>query len=402
MDFSYVGYTEDGRVVKGTIAAKDAEIAGQALVHDGFRLISIKPISGFMPNWEELFPTFSRMKPETIIMFSRQLALLLESGIDIVTSLGLLQEQSSSRKLKRVLGEVTSDIRSGNRLSEAMSKHTKVFSRMYVQSLGVGEQSGGLEMVLRRMADYMEREAIAVKSIKNALRYPIIVGIVALIVVAVIVVFVIPAFADLYSSLGAELPLMVKLLLSGVDWLTTNGFYLAGFILLGTVFAYAYIRTPEGKLQRDALVLRLPLLGRISHYNELARCCRSMSLLFRAGLPLPEIMTLVIDSCSNRMVRKGFIDVQQEMLKGEGLAGPMAKSQIFLPMMVQMIGVGEETGNLDGTLQSVAESYEAEAEDKMRSLVGLIQPTITLAIGAVVAFIAISLMSVMYSVYGQM
>ncbi|MBA7564678.1 Type II secretion system protein F [subsurface metagenome] len=338
----------------------------------------------------------------SVIIFSRQLALLLESGIDIVTALGLLQEQSSNRKLKKVLGEVVSDIRSGNRLSEAMSKHTSIFSRMYVQSLGVGEQSGGLEMVLRRMADYMEREAAAIKGVKNALRYPMIVGIVALIVIAVIVIFVLPAFADLYSSLGAELPLMVKLLLSGVEWLTTNGVYLGGFILLGAFLAYAYVRTPEGKLQRDALTLRLPLLGQISHYNELARCCRSMSLLFRAGLPLPEIMTLVIDSCSNRVVRKGFVDVQQEMLKGEGLAGPMAKSHIFLPMMVQMIGVGEETGNLDGTLQSVAENYEAEAEDKMRSLVGLIQPVITLVIGAVVAFIAISLMSVMYSVYGQM
>ena len=342
------------------------------------------------------------MKPETIIIFSRQLALLLESGIDIVTSLGLLQEQSSSRKLKGVLGEVVSDIRSGNRLSEAMSKHTKVFSKMYVQSLSVGEQSGGLEMVLRRMADYMERETASVKSIKNALRYPMIVGIVAIIVIAVIVVFVIPAFADLYDSLGAELPFMVKLLLSMVDWLTSSGLYLVGFILLGAFLTYTYIRTPEGKLQRDALTLRLPLLGQISHYNELARCCRSMSLLFRAGLPLPEIMSLVIDSCSNRMVKKGFIDVQQDMLKGEGLAGPMAKSRIFLPMMVQMIGVGEETGNLDGTLQSVAESYEAEAEEKMRSLVGLVQPVITLVIGAVVAFIAISLMSAMYSVYGQM
>ena len=402
MEFSYVGYGEDRRVIKGTISAKNAEIAGQALVHKGYRVLSLKPVSGFMPNWEELLPSFSRIKPEAVIMFSRQLALLLESGIDIVTSLELLQEQSSGRKLKKVLDEVISDIRSGNRLSEAMNKHPSVFPKMYVQTVGVGEQSGSLEAVLRQMAGYMEREAIAVKGIKNALRYPMLVAIVSFVVIAVIVVFVLPAFADLYSSLGAELPIMITILLAGVEWVTANGFYLVGFLLAIVGGTYLYIRTPEGRLQRDTLTLRLPLLGRVNHFNELARSCRSMSLLFQAGLPLPEIMTLVVDSCSNRMVRKGFTDVQQDMLKGEGLAGPMAKSQVFLPMMVQMVGVGEQTGNLDGTLQSVAESYEAEAEEKMRSLVGLIQPVITVVIGVVVAIVAVSLISAMYSIYGQM
>ncbi len=401
MDFSYLAYTEDRKIVKGTISASSEEIGSQILAHSGYRVLSMKPVTTFMPSWEKLFPSLFRIKPEAIIVFSRQLALLLESGIDIVTSLELLRAQASSRNLKRALGDVVSDLRSGSRLSIALGKHPKIFPKIYIQSLSVGEQSGGLETVLRQIADYMEKEATATKDIKNALRYPVIVGIVAFIVIAVIVTFVLPAFTSLYSSLGAELPLITRMLLSAVNGLTNYGLYLIGVILIAVGLVFVYIKTPEGRLQWDRLALRLPLLGRVSHLNELAHCCRSMSLLFRAGLPLPEIMSLVIESSNNRVMKRALTDVQQDMLKGEGLSRPMAKSQLFLPMMVQMVEVGEETGNLDVTLLAVAQSYETEAEDKMSSFIGLIQPAITLIIGIVVAFIALSLISAMYSIYGQ-
>ena len=151
----------------------------------------------------------------------------------------------------------------------------------------------------------------------------------------------------------------------------------------------------------DKLALSLPLLGQVNRLNWLANCCRSISLLFRAGLPLTEIMPLVANGTSNRLLAKGLIDVHQDMLRGEGLSQPMAKNNLFLPMMVQMVKVGEETGNLDVTLLAVAQSYETDAEDKTRSLIGLIQPAMTLIIGLVVGVIALSLVSAMYSIYGQ-
>jgi len=194
---------------------------------------------------------------------------------------------------------------------------------------------------------------------------------------------------------------MTRLLLSTVDWLNSYALYLMLAVLIIAGLGFIYIKTPEGRLQWDRLALRLPLLGRVSHLNELAHCCRSMALLFRAGLPLPEVMSLVIDSCDNRVVKGVLINVRQDMIKGEGLSRPMAKSRLFLPLMVQMVGVGEETGNLDVTLLAVAQNFETEAEDKMRSIIGLIQPAVTLIIGSVVAFIAASLVSAMYSVYGQ-
>jgi len=402
MNFSYLGYDEGKKIVKGTLSAANEEVAGQVLAHNGYRVLTLERVTQFMPDWEKLFPSFFRVKPEAIIMFSRQLALLLESGIDIVTALELLQVQASNRRLKRVLGEIVSDLRSGNRLSVALDKHPRVFPAIYRRSLGVGEQSGGLETVLRQVADYMEREAITTKGIKNALRYPAIVSVVAVVVIAVLIVFVLPSFIDLYSSLGAELPSITKMLIAAMSWLTDNGLYLLGVIGFIGVFIFAYIRTPAGRYEWDKLMLKLPLMGRVIHLNELARCCRSMSLLFRSGLPLPEIMSLVVDSSDNRMMKKALADVQQDMIRGEGLSRPMAKHELFLPMMVQMVGVGEETGNLDVTLMSVAQSYETEAEDKVSSLIGLIQPAMTIVIGLVVAFIALSLVSAMYSVYGQL
>jgi len=401
VDFNYLGYAEDKKIVKGTISASSEKVAGQILTQSGYRILSLKPVTSFVPIWEEAFPFLFRIKPEAIILFSRQLALLLESGIDIVTSLELLRSQSTSRNLKRVLAEVVSDLRSGNRLSVALGKHPESFPPLYCRSLSVGEQTGGLETVLRQMSDYMEKEAESTKEIKNALRYPMIVSIVAVIVIAVIITFVLPAFTSLYSQLGIELPLITRLLLSAVSWFASYGLYLIGAVIIIALLAFVYIKTPEGKFVWDGLALKLPLLGRVSHLNELAHCCRSMSLLFRAGLPLPEIMHLVIESSDNKVVKKVLTDVHQDMLKGEGLSQPMAKSKLFLPLMVQMVRVGEETGNLDVTLAAVAQNFESEAQDKMRSLIALIQPTITLLIGIVVAFIALSLVSAMYSMYGQ-
>ncbi len=402
MVYNYLGYTEDRKIVKGTVSASSEEIAGQILAHNGYRVIHLKPATTFVPSWGEAFPSLNRVKPEAIIMLSRQLAILLESGIDIVTSLELLQGQVSNNTLKRVLGEVVSDLRSGSRLSAALDRHPNIFPALYRRSISVGEQTGGLEAVLRQVADYMEREVITTKNVKGALRYPLIVSIVAVLVIGVLVFFVFPSFMDLYAQIGAELPQTARILMSAIEILRHYGLYLAAGAIVTIGLAIAYIKTSTGKYNWHKLLLRIPLLGRVIHLNELARSCRSMSLLFRAGLPLPEIMSLVIQSCNNRVMAEAFSNVRQDMLKGEGISRPMSKHELFLPMMVQMVKVGEETGNLDVTLLSVAQSYETEAEDKTRSLVDLIQPAMTIVIGLIVAFIALTLVSTMYSVYGEM
>jgi type IV pilus assembly protein PilC len=387
-------------VVKGKLAAKSEEAATELLMYSGYQVISLKQMTSLI-NFEGLTSRLTRVQPTEIILFCRQLALLLESGINISSAIELLREQASSHALRQVLSNVITDLRSGSQLSAALAKHPEIFSPIHCQSLSLGEKTGGLEVMLKQVADHIEKEIAATKSIKSALTYPVIAAIVAFIVVGVLIAFVFPAFGSLYESLGAELPAITRMTISLAEQLQRYGLYLLVSILgLGGAI-YLYIRTPYGKYKFDALVLKLPVIGRLAHLNELTRCCRSISLLFRAGLPLTEIMPLVVQSSGNKVIGKALFDVQQDMLKGEGLSQPMSKSPLFLPMMVQMVKVGEETGKLDTTLAAVAQSYEADARDRTRALIALIQPAMTLLIAIVVGFIALSLVSAMYSIYGQ-
>jgi len=272
---------------------------------------------------------------------------------------------------------------------------------MYYRAIAAGEQGGNLEVVLRQMADYIERGATTEKKIKNALTYPIVVAVVAIIVIGILVTFVLPTFTELYTEFGAEPPLPTRMLLGITDWLTHYGLYLVLVIVGAAGASYAYIKTPAGRYQWDTLSLHLPVVGRINLLNELSRCCRTMALLVRVGLPLPEILALAIHGSNNKAVVEALTKVQQELIRGEGLSQPMVKRKLFLPLMVQMVGVGEETGNLDNTLTTVAENFEIEADDRTSAAVGLIQPAMAVLIGLVVGFIALSLVSAMYSVYGQ-
>jgi len=400
MDYSYIAYTKDKRLVKGTLSAASETAATDLLSYGGLQVLTLKQVVPFFDR-EKLTIRTSRVKPTELVMFSRQLALLLESGTDIVTSLELLQAQTTNNSLKRVIGEVVSDIRGGSSLSAALRKHPKVFSQLYHRAISAGEQGGNLEEVLRQMANHIERAAITEKKIKGALTYPLIVTIVAIVVIAMLVTFVLPSFTELYASLGTELPLPARMLIGITDWFSHYGLYL-GLGVAGVFGAmFAYTRTATGMYQWHRRLLTMPIIGRINLLNQLARCCRTMSLLFRVGVPLTEIMAVAIYGTTNRVMIEALTEVKDEMLRGEGLSRPMARRKLFLPLMVQMIGVGEETGNLDKTLATVAQSFEAEAEDKTSAAVGLIQPLMTMFIGGIVGFIALALISAMYSVYGQ-
>ncbi len=400
MLYQYIACGESGDIVKGKISATSEDSITEMLSYAGYRLINLRPYVPFLSLGKlaaQIFP----VKQTEIIMLYRQLALLLESGINIVTALGLLQEQISNRTLKKVVYDIINDIRNGDQLSTAMSRHPNIFSSMSCRTLSIGEQTGGLETMLRQMADYMEKEIITRKGIKGAMMYPMIAAGVTVVVVGILMFFVLPAFANLYGSLGAELPALTRIMIDFSVFLRSYVLHIFLVIFIAIGLGIIYLRTADGKYKFDALMLRIPQLGRVKHLNELARCCRSISLLFSAGLPLTEIMPLVIQGCNNRVMAQALYNVQMDMLKGEGLSKPMAKNSIFLPMMVQMVKVGEETGSLDTSLLAVAQSYESEAEDKTKSLINMIQPVMTLVIAGIVGLIALSMVSAMYSIYGQ-
>ncbi len=400
MQYAYVAYNKDRKLMKGKVSAADERAAASVLNSGGYQVLSLKPRSLF-PAFNALNVSLTPVKAKDVIMFSRQLALLVSSGTDIVASFELLESQTSDAAFRKAIKQVTQDIRGGSSLSQAMSRHPKVFPVVFWRAISAGEKSGGLEDVLRQMADYMEKRMQVEKQIKGAFAYPAMVMVVAVIVVAVLVVFVLPAFAELYSSFGADLPAITRVMISSVEFLNKYGLLMIGGFIGTVAGVFLYSRTRTGKVHVDTLGLRLPLIGRIINLNELSRVCRTMTLLYKVGLPLPEIMTLLVQGAGNKVVEQALVTVRHELIRGEGLSKPMSRQKVFLPLMVQMVAVGKETGNLDTMLSTVAEAYEVEAADKTQAAIGMIQPVMTVVIGGVVGFLAISMVSAMYSIFGE-
>ena len=400
MVYQYIACSPQGEVIKGRLNAANEEAVNDMMGYAGYRLINLKPYIPFL-SVERLKQSMFKIKPMEIVLFFRQLALLLESGVNIVTSLELLQEQMANPNMKKAMLDILKELRNGNQLSTAMAKHPEIFTPLACRTLSIGEQTGGLETMLRQVADYMEKEMNSRKAIKGALTYPVIAAIVTVIVVGVLVGFVLPAFSDLYDKLNVELPTITKMMMDFSNAVKANAMY----IILGIIAAIGaflvYIKTPDGSYKWDKFLLKLPLIGRVKQLNELSRCCRSISILFTAGLPLTEIMSMVTQSTNSKVMAQALNNVHQDMLKGEGLSGPMSKNPFFLPMIVRMVKVGEETGSLDTSLLAIANNYETEAEDKTKSMIGLIQPVMTVIIAGVIGLIALSMVSAMYSVYGN-
>jgi len=394
MEYNYIGYTRNNRIVKGRLSASSERVAQDMLDRFGYRVLSIKPITPFLPSTGTLFQ--AKVKPTELVTFSKQLALLVESGVGLVQGLELLQTQTGDKQLKKVLFEVVSDIRGGSSLSAAMARHPNVFSTIYHRMVGVGEQTGSLEGVLRSLADFIERQNAVKNKIKAALTYPTIVVCVGVVILIMVVTFVLPPMVSLVTKLGGELPITTKILMALTDYAQKYMIHTVA-VLLGLVLTvFLLVRTPTGKYYWDSLMLKLPLIGRVSILGELARDCRNIALLFKAGLPLPEIMTLTAQASNNRVVARAIGNVEGEMLRGDGLAGPMSKRPVFLPLMVEMARVGEETGGLDTTLTTVAETFELEADRRIQALLALMEPALTIIMGIGVAFVALSLFLPLY------
>jgi type IV pilus assembly protein PilC len=397
MDYNYLGYNSDRKIVKGRVSAADERAAENMLSNIGYRVVSLKRASTFSSLSLNLFA--AKVKTAEMVTFSRQMALLLESGVGIIQALELLEAQGTDKNLKTVLLQVINDLRGGKTLSMAMAEHPRAFSKMYCKLISVGEQTGSLETVLRSLSGYIERETASMAKIKQAMMYPVIVLCLSLGVGAVMLTVLLPPLIDMFSRLGGTLPLPTRILLGTMTFLQHYGLFLFVGIIAVAIVGFMYSRTPNGRYMRDRLILRIPVVGRLFQVTELARACRSLALLFRAGLPLPEVMTLTIQAANNRVVATALRQVEHGMLRGQGMSKPMSNNKVFLPMMVEMTKVGEETGNLDESLVMVAENYEIEADRRTQTLISLIEPAMTIAMGLFVGFLALS---VFMPIYGSL
>jgi len=394
--YRYVAFTPSGEQVRGSIDAPTEDVAERALWDWGYKIVTLRR-SWAAPQLDKILPTLFSIKTQEIITFCRQMATLVESGIAVLPALELLGRQARPR-LRRVLEDVVQAIKQGASFSDALKEHPQVFPPIFGRMIAIGERTGNLEMVLRQLAEHMEKEQAIIKRVRGAMAYPAFVMLLAVGVVGILVTTALPPLLGLFDEFGAQPPLPTRILLGVSHFATTYKLHMAVGLVAVVGMGALYIRQPSGRRQLDYLLLRLPLFGPITRLSNASRFSRTMAILLRAGLPLSEVMDLIIHTTQNRILNESMEEVRDKLLRGEGLSKPLAGSKMFPPMLVQMVEVGEETGTLDSNLETMAEFYAREVDERINTLTAMIEPAMTLVMGGIVAFIAISIIMPMYSI----
>ncbi|MEA3459287.1 MAG: type II secretion system F family protein [Chloroflexota bacterium] len=403
MSYKYFAYTRAGQRVQGIIDVDSEEMAEKALWGSDYIIVNLKQVrKGPSLNLAKLMPTFFGVKIRDLIVFSRQLATLVESGITIVAALQMLRDLVDSRALKTALAEIIRDVQEGESLSASIEKHPLVFPFIYSRLVRVAERTGNMGSILRQLAAYLEKRESLTSKLKGAMAYPAFILLLAVGVVFLMLTTTLPAMLGLFAEFEAQLPLPTRILIAVTDFVMAYKTNLMAGIFLTVMLIALYVRTPIGRRQFHLLLLKLPLIGTINLQGNISRFCHTMSMLLKAGLPMTEIMDLVSRIMGNVILRNAFQEVQEGVLEGRGLSEPIAEHKVFPNLLVQMVRVGEETGSLDSNLETLAVFYEEQADRKIKILTDWMEPALMLFVGAVVGFIAVAVIMPMYSLMGQM
>ena len=401
MPYRYVVYTKTGERVRGTVDAASEALAEEVLWQSGYIIVSLKPARP-RADLAEMMPSFFGVKTRDLIVFNRQLATLIESGITLLSGLQMLAEQVSSKALQKALQRVIEDVQEGEALSDALKNHPQVFPPIYSRMIEIGERMGNMEGILRQLATYMEKREALTRKLRGAMAYPALILLLAFGVVILMINFTLPGILGLFGEFEAELPVTTRILITITNFSTTHQSSILAVAVSTVVLVSLYMRTPIGRRQRDLLLLKMPVIGSINIQSSISQLCHTMSILLRAGLPMSEIMDLIVQTMGNVILRGALERVRTEMLQGHGLFQPISQEQIFPSLLAQMVRVGEETGSLDSNLETLALFYEEEADRKINALTGMLEPALMLFVGGLVGFLAVSVIMPMYSLMGTM
>jgi type IV pilus assembly protein PilC len=396
--FSYEALDKGGKPVKGTIEADTEDMILERLRGMGYFPTKITKSKesvgqidlGTLPGLRWLF---GRIKLRHISTFTRQLATLIEAGLPLLRSLTILEEQTESGNLKKIIKELSVGIESGGTLSEGLGHYPKVFSKLYVNMVRAGEIGGVLEAVLEKIAVFLEKQRELRSKVKSAMMYPMMVICVSGLIVTFILVFIIPRFKAIYEDLHATLPAPTLLLINISNVLIDPikaSTALACIILIIIGFKYMN-KTSQGKFYIDSVKLKLPVFGQLVNKMAIARFASTLSTLITSGVPILQALEIVRETSGNEVVSRAMTQVHDSIREGESIHEPLAKFPVFPPLVVHMIAVGEETGALDAMLNKVAEAYEREVDDTVKGLTSLIEPLLIVFLGIIIGFIVIAL-----------
>ena len=383
------------------IDAEGTSAAEQALWLEGLKIVELNPAPP-RKTMADYFPSLYQISRADIILFTRQLATFVGAGVPMSRALGTIAQETASPLFKRVILAVLDDLERGQNLSEALVKHPKVFPTLYVDLVRVAELTGNLEATLTELAGYLRRDLNTVRRVQAALIYPAVILVVATGVVIILVFFALPAFTRIFAEFRVELPLSTRILIGIVDFTRRWGLVIGAVVVAAAGGIVLALRTARGVYVKDQLSIRVPILGPIVLSAVLNRFARTLAMVLKAGVPLGQTFEAVIASTGNRVFQRGLTTVKEQMTSGEGFAGPLIRTHLFPPMLTQMVRVGEETGTLDTYLEQAAEFYEEELEFRIRAMTSLIEPVMTVAVGIMVGFIAVSLISAMYGLVGAL
>jgi type IV pilus assembly protein PilC len=397
MAYQYVAFTPQGDQIQGRIEAESEHEAEELLWKQKYTVISLRAIQESAGR--QLFG--SRIKTRDLIVFSRQLATLIEAGVSVVRGLELLRDQIPSKVFQKTLDEIIMDVQQGRFFSEAVANHKKAFPTLYARLLEIGERAGNLVMVLRQVATYMEKEEKLVRRIRGASAYPLFVLFMAFGVVFLMLTVALPPLMQLFTSFGAELPLPTRMLIGLTEFASTYTLQIVLVVVIFIGVGVLFVRSKRGKQIFDRLMIKVPLVGKVIVHGAVARLCRSTATLLQAGISLPEILDMSIRAQSNTVIGAALEQVHSELLQGHGLADPLARQPVFPSMLVQMVRVGEETGSLDSNMDTLAVFYEDEVDRTVDALSSAVEPALTIFIGLIVGFVAVAVIYPMYSLMGS-
>ena len=392
--FAYKVRDKQGQLRTGKIEGQSQTMVAKALREKGLTPISIEADKPSALQMEIKIPGLSnRVRAKDTVLFSRQFATMVNSGLSLIRALSVLVDQTTSAALADVIRQVRSDVEKGTSLSQAMERHPKVFGELYVAMIKAGEIGGILDETLERLADMLEANLNLRSKIKAAMAYPLVVGILILFVTTAMIVFVVPIFATMFEDMGngASLPAPTLALVALSDIVT--GYWWAIILgVVGTVVGFRkWKHTERGRLIWDTVKLKLPVFGQLAHKTSLSRFARTFSVLSRTGVPILQAIDIVAATSGNRKMALALEDVKAAVRNGESLAEPLSRHDIFPPMVVQMMTVGEETGALDEMLAKVSDFYDREVDDMVNALTSLIEPLLIIVMGVTVGGILIAL-----------
>ncbi len=396
--YAYKVRDRAGKIVQGTVEAESETAVVGRLRQMGLAPLLIEEHKASLGKKELHLPWSGRVKPKDIAVMSRQFATMINSGLSLLRALNILSEQTESSGLREALSTVRTDVEKGQSLSQALAKHPKVFSRLYVAMIKAGETGGVLDKTLLRMAETMEKEVALRHKIKSAMTYPVVVFGLVIIIVSAMLLFVVPMFKNLYTQLGGTLPLPTRVLIMLSDFIKKAWFlWLPGSI--GAVVGFKkWIKTEAGRAKWDAIKLKLPIFGVLVHKTALSRYSRTLAALFRSGVPILQGLDIVKETVNNAVMAEAVTEVQLSVKEGASIAKPLEEHAIFPPMVVQMMLVGEETGALDTMLEKIADFYDQEVDATVEALTSLIEPLLIAVMGVAVGGMVVALYMPMFNI----